>query len=50
MQNSYVIRIANVGEFIDGKEHHLKLSIKTPENDVRAEKLFKIVVGEHIDE
>ena len=50
MQNSYVIRIANVGEFIDGNEHHLKLSIKTPENDVRAEKLFKIVVGEHIDE
>ena len=46
MQNSYVIRIANVGEFVDGEEHHLKLSIKTPENDVRAEKVFKIVVGE----
>ena len=50
MQNSYVIRIAGVGEFLDGEEHHLKLTIKTPENDVRAEKMFNIVVGDHLEE
>lgn len=46
MKNSYVIRFTNVREFMDGKPHHVKITILTADNSVMAEKVFVMVFSE----
>lgn len=45
MQNSYIIRFTNVDEFMDGREHTVKITVLTRDGKVKAEKTFAIVFG-----
>ena len=46
MQNSYIIRFTNIGEFMDGQTHEVKITILTADGKVQAEKIFYIVFPE----
>ena len=46
MQNSYVIRFTNVGEFMDGQAHEVRITILSADGRTRAERTFYIVFGE----
>ena len=46
MQNSYIIRFTNIGEFMDGQTHEVKITILTADGKVQAEKVFYIVFPE----
>ena len=42
LQNSYVIRIHNVGNLMDGRTHVIKITIYTPDGQVRAVRTFYV--------
>lgn len=42
IQNSYVIRFANIEEYMDGQYHSVKITINDEDGDVRAERTFSI--------
>jgi hypothetical protein len=44
LQNSYVIRVEDVGEFMDGVSHNLLFTVKSPDNLIRSEREFKIKI------
>lgn len=46
MQNSYVIRFTNIDDMMDGMTHTVKITVKTADGTVRAEKTFYIVFKE----
>ncbi|MBE6232320.1 MAG: VWA domain-containing protein [Bacteroidales bacterium] len=45
MQNSYVIRFTNVSEFMDGQYHKVKITVKSEDGAVKAEKVFDMIFG-----
>lgn len=45
MQNSYTIRFTNVRDVMDGKIHHVTITILSKDGNTRAEKTFDIVIG-----
>ena len=44
MRNSYVIRISNIREFMDGQTHNVRITILSPDGTVRAERTFQVVL------
>ncbi|MCM1076249.1 MAG: VWA domain-containing protein [Bacteroides sp.] len=44
MRNSYVIRITNVRDLMDGKAHEVRITILSPDGTVRAERTFTITL------
>ncbi len=46
MQNAYIIRFTNIDEFMDGKEHAVKITVLSEDKNVQAEKIFYIIFGE----
>lgn len=45
MQNSYTIRFTNVGEFMDGKSHLVKITIMSKDGKTCAERSFYVTFG-----
>lgn len=45
MQNSYVIRFTNVYEFMDGQYHKVKITVRSEDGAVMAEKVFDMIFG-----
>ena len=45
MQNSYIIKFANVAEFMDGKSHLVKITVLSEDGLVRAERTFSVLFG-----
>lgn len=45
MQNSYVIRFTNVSEFMDGRQHEVKITVLSEDGDTRAERIFYMIFG-----
>lgn len=45
MQNSYIIKFTNVEPYMDGNSHEVKITIKSRDGSVRAEKTFYINFG-----
>lgn len=43
MENSYIIRFANIDELLDGKEHTIHITIVSKDGTVRADKTFMVV-------
>lgn len=43
MQNSYIIRMTNVEQYIDGKAHELHLTVLAPDHSVWVERIFYVV-------
>lgn len=44
MRNSYVIRISNIRDLIDGQTHNVRITILSPDGTVRAERTFQVVL------
>lgn len=44
MRNSYVIRITNIRDLIDGQAHDVRITILSPDGTVRAERTFQVVL------
>lgn len=42
MRNSYIIRLTNIIEFMDGKPHTVKITILSPDRSIRAERSFTV--------
>lgn len=42
MRNSYIIRMTNVLEFMDGRPHTVRITILSPDGSVRAERTFEV--------
>lgn len=45
MQNSYIIRFTNIGEFLDGQPHLVKITILSPDGKTKAERTFYVTFG-----
>lgn len=45
MQNSYIIKFTNIEPYMDGNNHEVKITIKSRDGSVRAEKTFYINFG-----
>ena len=45
LQRMVVIRIAKVEKYMDGKAHDVKVTMKTGDNQIQAEKTYKINFG-----
>lgn len=45
MQNSYIIKFTNIEEFMDGKQHTVKITILSADGNTRAEKTFYVIFG-----
>ena len=43
MENSYIIRFANVEELLDGKTHKVHITIRSKDGTVKADKVFYLV-------
>lgn len=43
MQNSYIIRLTNVEQYLDGKVHELHVTVLSPDHSVWVEKTFYVV-------
>jgi len=43
MENSYIIRFANVDDLLDGKTHKVHITIRSKDGTVKADKVFYIV-------
>lgn len=46
MRNSYIIRFTDIEEYIDGRPHTVKITVKSPDGSVQAERTFTVVFGE----
>jgi hypothetical protein len=44
VQNSYVIRVEDVGEFMDGLNHKLLFTVKSPDNEIRAKREYDVKI------
>lgn len=44
MRNSYVIRVSNIRELIDGKTHEVRITILSSDGSVRAERRFEVML------
>lgn len=45
MQNSYIIRFTNISEYMDGKSHVVKITVKSTDSKTQAEKTFYVTFG-----
>jgi hypothetical protein len=43
MQNSYIIRMANVREYMDGNAHRLHITVLTSDRSVRVERTYNVI-------
>lgn len=43
MRNSYVVRITNIRNFMDGQPHEVRITILSEDGTVRAERTFTVV-------
>lgn len=47
MENSYIIRFANVQQLIDGKQHKVRITIRSKDGSIQADKTFYVVFTTH---
>ncbi len=45
MRNSYIIRFTNIDELLDGQPHEVKITVRSADGKVRAEKTFTVTFG-----
>lgn len=45
MQNSYIIIFTNIDKYLDGKPHTIKITIKTKDGKICADKEFSVTLG-----
>ena len=43
MRNSYVVRITNIRDLMDGQPHEVRITILSEDGTVRAERTFTVV-------
>lgn len=43
IQNSYVIRFTDIDEFVDGKEHEVKITIQSTDGTIKGEKNVRVI-------
>ncbi|MBO7271892.1 MAG: VWA domain-containing protein [Bacteroidaceae bacterium] len=43
MQNSYILKFANIEKYMDGKSHVVKFTVLSEDNSVRAERTYNVI-------
>lgn len=43
MQNSYILKFANIEKYMDGKSHVVKVTVLSEDNSVRAERTYNVI-------
>ena len=44
MQNSYIIRFTNIEKYMDNRSHNIKITVVSPDNNVKTERTFPITI------
>lgn len=44
LRNSHVLNIRDIHDYIDGKEHDVKITVKTPDGKVQGERIYKMLL------